>query len=80
MDGENHGKPCEQMDDLGVFPCFWKWTQNIFEEFSPQKFGEDEPNLTKAYFSDGWEKTAKQEFLYFFGWKRWESPTDSCKE
>ncbi len=23
MDGENHGKPYEQMDDLGVFPYFW---------------------------------------------------------
>ena len=24
MDGENNGKPYEQMDDLGVFPYFWK--------------------------------------------------------
>ena len=24
MDGENHGKAYEQMDDLGVFPYFWK--------------------------------------------------------
>ena len=23
MDGENNGKPYEQMDDLGVFPYFW---------------------------------------------------------
>ena len=24
MDGENSGKSYEQMDDLGVFPYFWK--------------------------------------------------------
>ena len=24
MDGENNGKPYEQMDDLEVFPYFWK--------------------------------------------------------
>ena len=24
MDGENNGKPYEQMDDLVVFPYFWK--------------------------------------------------------
>ena len=24
MDGLFHGKPYEQMDDLGVFPYFWK--------------------------------------------------------
>ncbi len=24
MDGENKGKPYEQMDDFGVFPSFWK--------------------------------------------------------
>ena len=24
MDSENNGKPYEQMDDLGVFPYFWK--------------------------------------------------------
>ena len=24
MDGENNGKPYEQMDDLGVFPYFWE--------------------------------------------------------
>ena len=24
MDGSFHGKPYEQMDDLGVFPYFWK--------------------------------------------------------
>ena len=31
MDGENHGKPYEQMDDLGGFyhPYFWKHS-NIF--------------------------------------------------
>ena len=23
MDGENNGKPYEQMDDLGGFPYFW---------------------------------------------------------
>ena len=25
MDGENNGKPYEQMDDLGVFPLFLGW-------------------------------------------------------
>ena len=33
MDGENNGsKPYEQMDDLGVFPYFWKHP-NLWEEF-----------------------------------------------
>ncbi len=29
MDGENNGKPYEQMDDLGVFPYFWVDTQMV---------------------------------------------------
>ena len=30
MDGENNGsKPYEQMDDLGVFPYFWKHPTGI---------------------------------------------------
>ena len=32
---------------------------NIFY-FQPRSLGEDEPNLTVAYFSDGWEKTTNQ--------------------
>ena len=30
MDDENNGKPYEQMDDLGVFPYFWKHPTQIF--------------------------------------------------
>ena len=33
MDGENNGKPYEQMDDLGVFPLFWKHPSKVF--FTP---------------------------------------------
>ena len=32
------------------------FTQIFFKIFTP-KLGEDGPNLTVAYFSDGWEKT-----------------------
>ena len=31
MDGENNGKPYEQMDDLGVFPYFWVDTHIAFK-------------------------------------------------
>ena len=29
MDGENNGKPYSLMDDLGVFPYFWKHPPSI---------------------------------------------------
>ena len=32
MDGENHGKPYEQMDDLWVFPYFW-FNTHIYHTF-----------------------------------------------
>ena len=33
MDGENHGRPYEQMDDLGgkIHPYFWRATHVCFE-------------------------------------------------
>ena len=34
MDGENKGKPYEQMDDLGVFPYFWKHSNSL--KFQPE--------------------------------------------
>ncbi len=33
MDGENNGKPYEQMDDLGVFPYFWKHPYGGIQRF-----------------------------------------------
>ena len=47
MDGENNGKPYEQMDDLGGFPIFLGWHPNnaetsefsvVFPMFSPASF------------------------------------------
>ncbi len=35
MDGENNGKPYEQMDDLGVFPVFWETPSSKKTNFEP---------------------------------------------
>ena len=39
MDGENNGKPYFLMDDLGVFPYFWKhpYPPNIINPNDPPK-------------------------------------------
>ena len=49
MDGENKGKPYEQMDDLGVFPYFWKHPYGdlfIWMVFSKPKFSPSKGNST----------------------------------
>ena len=35
MDGENHGKPYEQMDDLGGFPIF-RFNTHIMDMLTPR--------------------------------------------
>ena len=39
-----------------------RWWFQIFFIFTPN-LGEDEPNLTCAYFSDGWEKNHQPDIL-----------------
>ena len=47
----------------GKIAC-WVVVSNIFLMFTP-KMGEDEPNLTFAYFSDGWFNHQLEKELVF---------------
>ena len=65
----NHGFFCPQSNlDLGG-----GGDSNLFWERSPRKFGEDEPILTIAHFSDGLVKTHQPE-------EGWEVSGDDWQE
>ena len=53
-----------KMDDLGVFPYFWKWFQ-IFLEFSPRKLGKINPIWLKHIFQMGGKKPPSRSFSIF---------------
>ena len=54
MDGENNGKPYFQMDDLGVFPYFWKHQNGIIHVVRPSQ-------LVRLQGLDGSGRTAAPE-------------------
>ncbi len=68
MDGENNGKPYEQMDDLGV-PLFLE-TPILFQIWTCQKSGQNFtlmdpvfPSVSLFFQNHGpWKNSAKQSF------------------